>query len=342
MEIVELITRYLLLDGRDGHMNTALKHFLLAMNRLCPDIPKKQLKQSIYRLVDELMNTGDLGRLWRRRRAIQNVIKQYGFNDQRTDAWLTKRGQMITASEIYKAWQTPASRHELIMRKLEPPLARQGSEPIAALLWGTRFEPIAKEIFENTTNCKIVDVSCVTHPKYDFIGASPDGIIMCPDDYKRHNRLVEFKCPISRAQTDGIPIAYVNQMQCQMECTGVDECEYVEYRFKQVYYAEWEEHSGTKGVFIVLDNGDVIYKPSDMSEDDWLDTIVKEQQGQFVHWILVSSKHELLQKDSGWLTSHIADLQSCWDEVLKHREAGTFPSAPAPSTPKSQALKIDI
>ena len=34
---------------------------------------------------------------------IKNLIETYGSNDQRTQAWHLKRGEMLTASEIYKA-----------------------------------------------------------------------------------------------------------------------------------------------------------------------------------------------------------------------------------------------
>jgi hypothetical protein len=34
---------------------------------------------------------------------IHFLIETYGQNDQRTDSWLAKRSEMLTASEIYKA-----------------------------------------------------------------------------------------------------------------------------------------------------------------------------------------------------------------------------------------------
>jgi hypothetical protein len=97
------------------------------------------------------------------------------------------------------------------------------------LIWGTRFECIAKEIYENETRCTITDVSCVQHPVYPFLGASPDGIIFPtdPKDVRRRGRLVEFKCPFSRVAKDGVPAAYIHQMQMQMACTGRVWCDYV-------------------------------------------------------------------------------------------------------------------
>ena len=35
--------------------------------------------------------------------SVQELLQKYGHDDQRTQAWHTKRGEMLTASEIYKA-----------------------------------------------------------------------------------------------------------------------------------------------------------------------------------------------------------------------------------------------
>ena len=33
---------------------------------------------------------------------LQKLISEYGIDDQRTQAWFTKRGEMLTASEIIR------------------------------------------------------------------------------------------------------------------------------------------------------------------------------------------------------------------------------------------------
>lgn len=233
---------------------------------------------------------------------------------------------MITASEVYKIFSTDEARKEVMLRKLEPAIPMEGMGAIPALLWGTRFEPIAKRIYEERTQCQIIDVSCAQHPRYPFLGASPDGLIIPNgDDPKRYGRLVEFKCPISRAPKDEIPPAYVHQMQMQMECTGIDECEYVEFRFKQVKYNEWFTSTDTKGCFGVYDDGRVVYDLQDCPED-----------AQVVYWILSSLKQDFVKKDPCWITDHIDQLKSFWDQVLAHRSAGTKPE----SKPKNASLDM--
>lgn len=286
--------------------------------------------------MDALMSR-DLGRLWMRDRACERTVRIYGKNDQRTDAWLTTRGKMITASEVSKVWQTPASRLELLEKKLDPPIRTEGQNPIAALIWGTRFEAVAKKIYEETTNCEIIDVGCCTHPVHDFLGASPDGIIIPKneDDPFRYGRLVEFKCPMSRVLKDEIPSYYIHQMQMQMECTGIDECEYVEFRFKQVNFTEWDAITETKGVFAVDEHGKVDYKPDTVDLCEWQASLT--DGNQYIYWVLVNIKKNLVPKDTKWLPDHFPQLKEFWDDVLRHRAEGT---RPAPLPPKT--LTIDI
>jgi putative phage-type endonuclease len=241
----------------------------------------------------------------------------YGANDQRTDAWHAKRGEMITASEVYQVLGSESARREVMMRKLEPRKESTGP-PIAALAWGTRFEPVAKKIYEQDTQCEITDVSCVQHPIHTFLGASPDGLIVPTfPDPRRYGRLVEFKCPMSRKPSDEIPPGYVHQMQMQMECTGIDECEYVEFRFKQANYTEWKRSTETKGFFAVYDNGKVVYD-QEIDSDDC----------QMIYWILQSIKKDFVAKDPNWLPTVLPKLRAFWDDVLQHRANGTRPNEP--------------
>ena len=306
---------YWLLEGRPyTRLNTRLKHFILYCRTLEPKLSYSRLRREVVRTANELFK-GDLGRLWMRDRCYERVLRLYGTNDQRTDGWHAKRGEMITASEVYQVFGTESARRDVMMRKLEPRVQGEGTNPIPALLWGTRFEPVAKRIYEERTNCSITDVSCVQHPIHSFLGASPDGLIVPnTDDPRRYGRLVEFKCPMSRVMKDEIPPGYIHQMQMQMECTGIDECEYVEFRFKQVNYTEWKRSKETKGFFAVYDSGKVVYD-KECDDDDC----------QMIYWLLQSVKQDYVPKDPNWLSTYLPKLKTFWDEVLEHRNKGTKP-----------------
>ena len=318
------------------HMKNRLKPLIMLMTLLAPTVSYTQARRRVFAAVEEAMK-GDLGHMWVRDRCVRRTIRVYGMNDQRTSAWHAKRGEMVTASEVSGVFAGGETRRALVLRKLEPPQPT-GSHPISALIWGTRFEPIAKAMYEAETKCSIVDVSCVQHPVHTFLGASPDGIIFPndPKDIRRRGRLVEFKCPISRPPSDGIPDAYVHQMQMQMECTGIDECEYVEFRFKQIFSSEWLSVSDTKGVFAVFDDQTVDYKPMEMTLSDWVPTVT-DREPQYIYWRLLSTKKEFLPKDTTWLPRHLPALREFWDEVLLHRAAGT-----TPPPPPSKVVTLDI
>ena len=317
-------------------MKNRLKPLIMFLTLVVPTLSYTQARRRVFAAAEDAMK-GPLGHTWTRDRAVRRTIRIYGMNDQRTSAWHAKRGEMVTASEVSGVFAGGETRRALVVRKLEPPQPT-GGHPIPALIWGTRFEPIAKGMYEAETDCSIVDVSCVQHPVHSFLGASPDGIVFPNNqtDIRRRGRLVEFKCPISRPQTEGIPDAYVHQMQMQMECTGIDECEYVEFRFKQVFSSEWLSTSDTKGVFAVFDDQTVEYKPPDMPLAEWVPTVT-DREPQYIYWRLLSSKKEFLPKDTTWLPRHLPALREFWDEVLAHRAAGTMPPPPP-----SKVVTLDI
>jgi putative phage-type endonuclease len=262
---------------------------------------------------------------------IRYLLENYGIDDQRTQAWFSKRGEMLTASEIWKSFgdATASARRELIVSKLTPP-KKQDGQGVGALIWGTRFEPIAKEIYCHTERVKLVDLSCVQHPEHSFLGASPDGLILT-DDY-RNGRLIELKCPISRQFTDDTPVpdAYYHQMQLQIECTGLHECDYVEMQFKLMNYSEWVDYVAEfKSCFAVNDSGKVEYRRFNDTLDvhDWqVQSQINPMEWQVLYWALVSKRTKLIQKDPDWMPVHFPEMKATWDEILVHRQAGTVPA----------------
>lgn len=329
---MECIVAEWLKDPPYTRVNKRLRPLIMLLTLLAPSVSYTRARRIVFAALEEAMK-GPLGHAWTRDRCVRRTIRVYGMNDQRTSAWHAKRGEMVTASEVSGVFTGGETRRSIILRKLVPPQPTGGNIAIA-LIWGTRMEPVAKSLYEAETNCKIVDVSCVQHPIHTFLGASPDGIIFPndPTDARRRGRLVEFKCPFSRPQTEGIPDAYVHQMQMQMECTGIDECEYVEFRFKQVFSSEWMNSTGTKGVLAVFDDNSVEYKPLEMKLHEWVPTVT-DREPQYVFWLLLSTKKEFLPKDTTWLPRHLPALREFWDEVLMHRRAGTQPLPPPPKIP---------
>lgn len=289
---------------------------------------------SFLREVNAILADPALGKVWTRRRILHRLLEQYGENDQRSSQWHAKRSEMITASEITKAFRvaTPSARRELMLKKIEGAgSGGGGGSASAACAWGTQFEPIAKEIYCRLNGGgKVVDTSCVVHPRIPFLGASPDGIYF-PEKFAdpRWGKLIEFKCPISRKfdETTPIPDAYYHQMQLQMECCNIDECDYVEMRFVTQTQTEWLANTTAhKGRLVVFDSGVVEY---DTGSPTWrADLKTRNEDFRVVHWALASWRIANVKRDYTWMATHEAELTEFWEEVQAHKRNGTVPAPP--------------
>lgn len=259
---------------------------------------------------------------------IADLIRDYGECDQRTDAWHDRRSNMLTASEIFKAKAsaTSSSRRELILSKLVPRTG--GSGGVASLDWGTQFEEVAKELVQQS-GVQIKDLACVIHPEHSFLGASPDGLLLGTE---RHGRLIEIKCPISREVDPGAPIpdSYYDQVQLQLACTGLQECEYSEFKFVKHSYAEWITITNVKSCFAVnVSTRNVVYKQiSDTrSLQEWMVSFMEDPlDWDLVYWSLKSRKDMLIQKDTEWFTENLPSFKNVWEEILEYRRSGTLPT----------------
>jgi len=259
---------------------------------------------------------------------IKFLLQNYGFDDQRTQAWHQKRNQMITASEVWKAFNdAPAgARKELIMSKLLPKTQESSGAGVGALIWGTRFEVIAKDIYSREQQVQIKDLSCVPHSEHTFIGASPDGLLLS-DNKIKNGRLVEFKCPISRPFDDNTPVPphYYHQMQLQMECTNLNECDYVEMQFVKHSYSEWIETSAKYKSCFAIHNitQEVSYKPFEQALEEWVQTL--NMDWQFIYWSLKTWRRILIDRDPEWMPTYLPQLKSTWEEIQEHKKNNTFP-----------------
>ena len=157
--------------------------------------------------------------------------------EQRSDEWFGQRAGKFTGSTfndlfaVSKKDGKPLKAYQDLIWRVaterftgEPTEGATGS----ALQWGTDVEPYAKEAYEFETGNLVIDVGFVTHEKYDFCGASPDGII-------RDDHGVEFKCPksssihLSRFISQIVPDEYVAQVQGCMWVTGRGSWDFVSY-----------------------------------------------------------------------------------------------------------------
>jgi len=93
--------------------------------------------------------------------------------------------------------------------------------------WGIEHEADARAIYEDSRGVVVDMVGFVKHPKYDFMGCTPDGVIQI------FGGLLEIKCPQAKAHFEylrkGIPPKYYAQVQFQMMVTGAKWCDFMTF-----------------------------------------------------------------------------------------------------------------
>ena len=168
--------------------------------------------------------------------------------DQRTPEWYARRNNLITASAASKAFGSQASVNQLIYEKCKnysaAATATAGTESASSpqgplqgsvnspLHWGQRYEPVTVMVYEYRNKTRLGEFGCIQHDNYPFIGASPDGINVDPAS-PIYGRMVEIKNIFNREITGRPKEEYWIQTQIQMEVCDLDECDFVETRFKE-------------------------------------------------------------------------------------------------------------
>lgn len=143
---------------------------------------------------------------------------------QGSKEWLQVRSNMLTASDIGAALHMSVycSRTQLVRFKA-------GLVPRVVDAYftshGNRYEDAAAAEYGAATGRTCYAVGLVVHPRYAWLGASPDRVTGC-------GRAVEIKVPVTRRFEEGQAVAphYWAQMQLQMEVMDLDVCDFVQYR----------------------------------------------------------------------------------------------------------------
>jgi hypothetical protein len=165
--------------------------------------------------------------------------------DQHSAEWYAQRRNRLTASEfsqildgrrgaLLRSKVIPTEENSAIQFSNSAPIAiAQPDGEMTATLWGHRFEPIVRRIYEQ----ELAGVGTVcdtlgrfTHHTIPWLSASPDGVVLRGP---LTGRLVEIKAPKSRQPGEYVPQDYYVQMQIQMEVTDLEAVDFVEAQFAQ-------------------------------------------------------------------------------------------------------------
>ena len=272
--------------------------------------------------------------------------------EQRTEEWYKLRNNLITASNAYKIFGSDASKNQLIYEKClaynqklsivrEEEIEFKNINTETTLHWGQKFEHVSVMIYEYLYKTKIEEFGCIKHPRYDFLGASPDGINV-DESSKRYGRLLEIKNIVNREIT-GIPkTEYWVQTQLQMEVCNLNECDFLETRFKEYENEQsfledggfnYSREKLDKGVIMYFSqkNGSplYIYKPLTMELEEFniWETQMMERHADLtwirnIYWKLEEYSCVLILRNKLWFDCVIYDIRDFWKVIAHERENG--------------------
>ena len=157
-------------------------------------------------------------------------LQRLELPEQRSPEWYALRKGMLTASSLAAALGNDhfKSKNELILEKVESKEIPFIPNPITE--WGVKYEEIATKFYESMNNLEIIEFGLIPHPDFTIFGASPDGI--CSNDSPEEfiGRMLEIKCPPKRRFTKTVPKHYWYQMQGQLECCNLEECDFLQVK----------------------------------------------------------------------------------------------------------------
>ena len=317
-------------------------------------------------------------------------LKSIPQDEQRTAGWYIFRNKLITASAAWKVFKSESCINQLIYEKCKP-LGIHLASPLndmddiddidvkkekiivektfvntnSPLHWGQKYEKLSVMVYESRNNTKVGEFGCIKHPKYDFLGASPDGINVDPAS-PLYGRMLEIKNVFNREIT-GIPIEeYWIQTQLQMQVCDCDECDFLETCFK-----EYEDEAAflhdscsdndaefyltsaktVKGVIAYfMKDGKPFYEYAPLyltrtEYDKWCEEIIDNNAGitwlKNIYWYLNQYSCVLIRKNDVWFESAIKKIENVWNTILRERESGYEHRAPKKRTPKKKTNVLD-
>lgn len=217
---------------------------------------------------DDDISSKDLQRRYKTFKKIQAVE----YPAQRSPEWYAERDKGMTASAIGTALGDDhySEPYHCILVKL-----RETFNNNENTYHGKKFEAIATLIYEYRLNVHVEEFGLCRHPVHTFLGASPDGIV---SEYKFNQknltnlvgRMLEIKCPTRRkinctGEVKGTicPTHYWDQVQIQLACCDLDECDFwqcdiKEYPTKELFEDDTDPEESFRSKTTKLEKGVLI------------------------------------------------------------------------------------
>ena len=267
---------------------------------------------------------------------------------QRTEEWYRFRYNLLTASAIWKCFGSVKLRNQLVYEKCKPLDVGKyrAVHTESPLHHGQRYEPVSIQLYEQLYKTRVEDFGCIQHPLYSYIGASPDGINVDPTA-SRYGRMLEVKNIYNREIT-GVPkFEYWIQMQLQMETCNLNECDFLETRFREYESTEAFHEDGDfnvsadgkkKGVmlyFMVSGQPKYYYMPLTLDyvgfldwEKDIMSAHPNDTWVRNIYWKLDQLSCVLVLRNKLWFGNAVGVIAETWEMVVDGRMNGFGQYAP--------------
>lgn len=280
-------------------------------------------------------------------------LEQIPQPEQRTDEWYIFRHGLITASNAWKCFGTQSQQNSIIYEKCKPLILNDPAKNIdvkndtdtyvntkTTLHFGQKYEPLSVLYYEYKYSTKVGEFGCIPHPKYSFLGASPDGINVDPTS-SLFGVMLEIKNICNREITGNPKLEYWVQTQLQMETCDLNKCHFLETRFIEYETKDNFVNDGTfqktadgkyKGIILhYKGDGKPIYEycPFNCTKseyDKWESEIFIKNKDlellEYLYWKLDEVSCVTIVRNKKWFNEIIKEISEIWDTIIKERETG--------------------
>ena len=254
-------------------------------------------------------------------------LRALPYYPQRSAEWFKMRENCVTASSWGQALgfvpYKGSSPKDLIRAKVAPETMPPFDDRYTR--WGVKYEEVATRMYEYKVGIPVEEFSLVVHPKYDFMGASPDGI-------RTDGVMLEIKCPPKREITGIPPYYYWIQMQGQLEVCDLELCDFLECKITEFDNEDefWLSENEMKGIvsnFVDADGKESFGYYVIPFKEDGMEEWIKQEQGKpnfhsLSFWQIEKYSCVPVYRDREWFSETFPKLKEFWDKVLYHRENG--------------------
>lgn len=273
---------------------------------------------------------------FKRRVQIYEKLRSIILPEQRSPEWFAMRSGKITASDGGAV--LGENKHEPQFNFILKKVLGSTFETNLACYHGKKFENVVTLMYELDNDVYTEEFGLLGHPQHYFLGASPDGICSpyCRDKKTLNSlvgRMLEIKCPLMRKikyvgdiKDNICPIYYWCQVQLQLECCDLDECDFIQCNIEEYSSREeWIEDTNVdcdyKTKKYGLERGVLLeLLPIKLTDEDYDRNYISEKTIYDKTSFIYQPKIDMTCKEiDDWILKELSELQNDKQHLRLHR-----------------------